>query len=88
MKIRSEIQPIIDRLDKLEESNEEVRDGVNALLEWAEECGNVIKFPLPKVSKYTNQAVPVFGAVFYFARVSVCPRFFMRSISGRQKGGV
>ena len=43
------LQPIIDRLDKLEESNEEVRDGVNALLEWAEECGNVIKFPLPKV---------------------------------------
>ena len=43
------LQPIVDRLDKLEESSEEVRSGVNALLEWAEECGNVIKFPLPKV---------------------------------------
>lgn len=38
-----------ERLDKLEESQEETRSGVNALLEWAEECGNVIKFPLPKV---------------------------------------
>lgn len=43
------LRPIVDRLDKLEESNAEVRSGVNALLEWAEECGNVIKFPLPKV---------------------------------------
>ena len=43
------LRPIADRLDKLEESNAEVRSGVNALLEWAEECGNVIKFPLPKV---------------------------------------
>lgn len=25
------------------------RAGVNSLLDWAEECGNVIKFPLPKV---------------------------------------
>ena len=48
-KFDQKLQPIIDRLDKLEESNEEVRDGVNALLEWAEECGNVIKIPLPKV---------------------------------------
>ena len=48
-KLDQKLQPIINRLDKLEESNEEVRDGVNALLEWAEECGNVIKFPLPKV---------------------------------------
>ena len=34
-KFDQKLQPIIDRLDKLEESNEEVRDGVNALLEWA-----------------------------------------------------
>lgn len=38
-----------ERLDRLEESAEVTRDGVNSLLEWAEECGNVIKFPLPKV---------------------------------------
>ena len=43
------LRPIADRLDKLEESNAEVRSGVNALLEWAGECGNVIKFPLHKV---------------------------------------
>ena len=48
-KLDRKLQPFVDRLDKLEESSEEVRSGVNALLEWAEECGNVIKFPLPKV---------------------------------------
>ena len=48
-KLDRKLQPIVDRLDKLEESSEEVRSGVNALLEWAEECGNVIKFPLPTV---------------------------------------
>ena len=48
-KLDRKLQPIVDRLDKLEESSEEVRSGVNALLEWAEEDGNVIKFPLPKV---------------------------------------
>ena len=48
-KLDRKLQPIVDHLDKLEESSEEVRSGVNALLEWAEECGNVIKFPLPKV---------------------------------------
>lgn len=47
--INERLDAMDSRLDKLEESNEEVRDGVNALLEWAEECGNVIKFPLPKV---------------------------------------
>lgn len=36
-------------IDILKESQKETRSGVNALLEWAEECGNVIKFPLPKV---------------------------------------
>ena len=59
-KLDRKLQPIVDRLDKLEESSEEVRSGVNALLEWAEECGNVIKFPLPKVKsahKY-SQTVP------------------------------
>lgn len=40
---------IEERLDNLEESAEITRAGVNSLLEWAEECGNVIKFPLPKV---------------------------------------
>lgn len=50
------LKPIVARLDTmqedislLKEGQEETRSGVNALLEWAEECGNVIKFPLPKV---------------------------------------
>lgn len=43
------------------------------------ECDQV---PASK-SKVSTQIrrCPVFGAVFYFARVSVCPRFFMCSIS-------
>ena len=47
--MKKDVSTISERLDRLEESNEEVRSGVNALLEWAEECGNAIKFPLPRV---------------------------------------
>ena len=54
--INERFDRIDERLDSLEddvvelkESAEVTRDGVNSLLEWAEECGNVIKFPLPKV---------------------------------------
>ena len=47
--IESRMEGIESRLDKLEEHAEITRTGVNSLLEWAEECGNVIKFPLPKV---------------------------------------
>ena len=47
--IESRMEGIESRLDKLEEHAEITRAGVNSLLEWAEECGNVIKFPLPKV---------------------------------------
>jgi hypothetical protein len=47
--INKRLDTIDERLERLEESQEETRSGVNSLLEWAEECGNVIKFPLPKV---------------------------------------
>ena len=47
--INKRLDAMDSRLDKLEEIQEETRSGVNSLLEWAEECGNVIKFPLPKV---------------------------------------
>ena len=47
--IRADVAQVKEDVAELKESNEEVRSGVNALLEWAEECGNVIKFPLPKV---------------------------------------
>lgn len=46
---QEEFRKINDRLEKLEEHAEVTRAGVNSLLDWAEECGNVIKFPLPKV---------------------------------------
>ena len=36
-----------DRLEKLEEHAEVTWAGVNSLLDWAEECGIVIKFALP-----------------------------------------
>lgn len=52
----AKLEPINKRLDNLEakidqlqEDSEITRAGVNSLLDWAEECGNVIKFPLPKV---------------------------------------
>ena len=37
------------RLDRLEEYAEVTRGGVNALIEWAEEVSNAIRFPLPKL---------------------------------------
>lgn len=37
------------RLGKLEEYSNITRSGVNSLLEWADECRNVVEFPLPKV---------------------------------------
>ena len=40
---------IEEQLEELKDYSEITRTGVNSLLEWAEDCGNVIKFPLPKV---------------------------------------
>lgn len=40
---------INDRLEKLEEGQAEIRDGVNTLLEWADKVGDSIEFPLPKI---------------------------------------
>jgi len=47
--IKKDIAELKDDVSTLKETSEVTRDGVNSLLEWAEECGNVIKFPLPKV---------------------------------------
>ncbi len=49
-KINTRLDKMDDRLDRLEEYAEITRDGVNALLEWAEDCGNAVKFPLPKIA--------------------------------------
>ena len=55
---QAELRKINSRLDKIEEDIEEIkesaeitRSGVNALLDWAEDCGNAIKFPLPRLAK-------------------------------------
>ena len=48
-KISSKVDAMQEDICKLREDSEITRAGVNSLLEWAEECGNVIKFPLPKV---------------------------------------
>lgn len=47
--IEGNLGQIENDLQELKEAHEETRTGVNSLLDWAEECGNVIKFPLPKV---------------------------------------
>lgn len=55
---QEEFSKINARLDKIEEDIEEIKEtaeitrtGVNALIEWAEDCGNAIKFPLPRIAK-------------------------------------
>lgn len=47
--IQADITGIKADLAELKEDHQATRDGVNSLIDWAEECGNVIKFPLPKV---------------------------------------
>ena len=47
--ISSKVDAMQEDICRLREDSEVTRAGVNSLLEWAEECGNVIKFPLPKV---------------------------------------
>lgn len=47
--LKDDVNGLKDDVQSIKEAQEETRSGVNALLEWAEECGNVIKFPLPKV---------------------------------------
>ena len=47
--MQKDITTIKEDVAELKEAHEETRSGVNSLLEWAEECGNVIKFTLPKV---------------------------------------
>ena len=48
-KINSRLDGMESRLDRLEESAEITRDGVNTLIEWAEDVSNTIRFPLPKL---------------------------------------
>ena len=48
-KINARLDGMDARLDRLEEYAEVTRGGVNALIEWAEEVSNAIRFPLPKL---------------------------------------
>ena len=47
--LKEDVSVLKDDVSSLKETSEITRAGVNSLLDWAEECGNVIKFPLPKV---------------------------------------
>ena len=38
-----------EKLEPVKEDLAEVRSGVNALLDWAEQVGGSIEFPLPKI---------------------------------------
>ena len=48
-KMETQMGGIETRLDRLEEYAEVTRSGVNALIEWAEDVSNAIRFPLPKL---------------------------------------
>lgn len=39
-----------ETVDELKAAHEETRGAVNALLRWAEEVGNTINFPLPRIA--------------------------------------
>lgn len=47
--MKEELEPINKRLEHLEESQEEVRDAVNALLEWSDKVSASFQFPLPRL---------------------------------------
>lgn len=46
---REELKPISQRLDALEESQEETRNGVNMLISWSEKVSMAASFPLPDI---------------------------------------
>ena len=47
--IKEEIGDIKEEIGTMKEDLEEVRTGVNPLLDWAERTSHVLEFPLPKV---------------------------------------
>lgn len=47
--IKEEISDIKEEISTMKEDLEEVRTGVNTLLDWAERTSQVMEFPLPKV---------------------------------------
>ena len=47
--IDQKLQPIIERLDAIEESQEETRNWVNMLINWSEKVSMAATFPLPDI---------------------------------------
>lgn len=45
-KLDEKLEPIVERLDTLEESMDELRSGVNTLLKWSEGVGEKFSMPL------------------------------------------
>lgn len=54
VKLKDNIDELRDSLDELKEDEEITRIGVNALLEWAEDVSNAIRFPLPRIGDPKN----------------------------------
>lgn len=50
-KVDSRLDKVDERLDRIEEYAEITRDGVNALLDWAEACSETYSLPLPKIGQ-------------------------------------
>lgn len=50
-RINARLSKIEEDIEEIKETGEITRTGVNALVEWAEDCGNAIKFPLPRIAK-------------------------------------
>ena len=50
-RIEGEFAKINRRLDKLDEDAEVTRAGVNTLLDWADQVGNALSFPLPRIAE-------------------------------------
>ena len=47
--IETDVSPLKEDVAQLKEDSEITRTGVNALIEWAEDVSNAIRFPLPKL---------------------------------------
>lgn len=47
--IQTRLDTVDKRLERLEEGQEEVRDCVNALLEWSDKISEANRFPLPRL---------------------------------------
>ena len=47
--VKADIKRLDAKINALSEAEEITRDGVNTLIEWAEDVGNAIRFPLPRI---------------------------------------